>query len=212
MAATRLLYVMDPMCSWCWGFAPVLGALVEQAATLGVGVELRVGGLRREQASLTPAQRVRILGYWQAVNAASGQLFDFKRGLPPGFVYDTEPACRALVTARRLDERRVWALLQAIQQAFYQQGEDLTQARVLLALAEQVGFSRRAFAEHFDSPALHQATEADFAWVRDLGISGFPTLLGAGASGYALLTNGYQPLEQLQPLLQRWLAHGAVHA
>ena len=48
--------------------------------------------------------------------------------------------------------------------------------------------------------------------MRDLGISGFPTLLGAGASGYALLTNGYQPLAQLQPLLQRWLAHGAVHA
>ena len=24
----RLLYVMDPMCSWCWGFAPVAEALV----------------------------------------------------------------------------------------------------------------------------------------------------------------------------------------
>ncbi|MCR3834450.1 DsbA family protein, partial [Pseudomonas aeruginosa] len=23
MAKARLLYVMDPMCSWCWGFAPV---------------------------------------------------------------------------------------------------------------------------------------------------------------------------------------------
>ncbi|MEO8644510.1 MAG: DsbA family protein, partial [Pseudomonas sp.] len=22
MSVQRLLYVMDPMCSWCWGFAP----------------------------------------------------------------------------------------------------------------------------------------------------------------------------------------------
>ena len=28
--SARLLYVMDPMCSWCWGFAPVAEALVEQ--------------------------------------------------------------------------------------------------------------------------------------------------------------------------------------
>src|SRR3990167_5669901 len=42
----RLLYVMDPMCSWCWGFAPVLESLAEQAAAAGVGLrseERRVG-------------------------------------------------------------------------------------------------------------------------------------------------------------------------
>ena len=34
--SARLLYVMDPMCSWCWGFAPVLESLAEQAAAAGV--------------------------------------------------------------------------------------------------------------------------------------------------------------------------------
>ena len=33
--ASRLLYVMDPMCSWCWGFAPVVAALAEQADGAG---------------------------------------------------------------------------------------------------------------------------------------------------------------------------------
>jgi putative protein-disulfide isomerase len=31
--------------------------------------------------------------------------------MPDGFVYDTEPACRALVAARELDEQRAWKLL-----------------------------------------------------------------------------------------------------
>ena len=38
MSVRRLLYVMDPMCSWCWGFAPVANALVEQAHAAGVEV------------------------------------------------------------------------------------------------------------------------------------------------------------------------------
>ncbi len=209
--AGRLLYVMDPMCSWCWGFAPVLEALAEQAAVTGVPLHLVLGGLRRDQVAIDAAARVRYLGYWQAVNASTGQLFDFQAGLPEGLIYDTEPACRALVTARELDPASAWPLARLIQQAFYTEGADVTQAGVLRRLAEQAGIARNAFAEAFDSPAMHAATAADFAWVQDLGRAGFPTLLAERDGQLALLTNGYQPLETLAPLLTRWLeraAHG----
>ncbi len=208
---TRLLYVMDPMCSWCWGFAPVLHALTEQAAAVGVPLELVVGGLRQERAALDAAGRVRILGHWQAVNAMTGQLFNFDDGLPEGLVYHTEPACRALVTARQLDPARVWPLLELIQQAFYCEGRDVTQASVLRELATAASLPRQAFAEAFDSSAMQAATQKDFTWVQDLGIAGFPTLLAEHSGQKALLTNGYQPLEQLQPLLARWLER-ATHA
>ena len=207
----RLIYVMDPMCSWCWGFAPVLAALAAQAQAAGVPTDLVVGGLRQEQAALEPAGRVRILAHWQAVNASTGQLFNFNDGLPEGLVYHTEPACRALVAARQLDASKVWSLLELIQQAFYCQGRDVTRAGVLRELAEAAGLPRGEFAEAFDSPQAQAATQADFNWVQGLGIAGFPTLLAERNGQLALLTNGYQPLEQLQPLLARWLeraSHG----
>ncbi|QSL91897.1 DsbA family protein [Ectopseudomonas toyotomiensis] len=207
--ASRLLYVMDPMCSWCWGFAPVVEALAEQAAAAGVPLQIVVGGLRRDQVAIDAAARVRYLGYWQAVNASTGQLFDFEHGLPEGLVYDTEPACRALVTARQLDAASAWALLKLIQQAFYTEGADVTQASVLVQLAEQAGIPRIEFAEAFDSQAMQEATAADFTWVQDLGIAGFPTLLAERDGQLALLTNGYQPLEVLAPLLGRWLERAA---
>lgn len=209
--ASRLLYVMDPMCSWCWGFAPVVEALAEQAAAASVPLQIVVGGLRRDQVAVDAAARVRYLGYWQAVNASTGQLFDFERGLPEGLVYDTEPACRALVTARQLDAASAWTLLKLIQQAFYTEGADVTQASVLVQLAEQAGIPRIEFAEAFDSQAMQEATAADFTWVQDLGIAGFPTLLAERDGQLALLTNGYQPLEVLAPLLGRWLER-AAHA
>jgi putative protein-disulfide isomerase len=207
----RLLYVMDPMCSWCWGFAPVLESLAEQAAAAGVGLQLVLGGLRRDGVAIDAAARVRYLGYWQAVNASTGQLFNFEAGLPEGLVYDTEPACRALVTARSLAPDMVWPLAQLIQRAFYTEGVDVTRASVLVELAERAGIPRIVFAEAFDSAAQRDATAADVSWVQDLGIAGFPTLLAERNGQLALLTNGYQPLEVLQPLLARWLER-AAHA
>lgn len=201
----RLLYVMDPMCSWCWGFAPVLESLAEQAAAASVGLELVMGGLRRDGVAIDAAARVRYLGYWQAVNASTGQLFNFNAGLPEGLVYDTEPACRALVTARNLAPELVWPLARLIQRAFYTEGVDVTRASVLVELAERAGIPRIVFAEAFDSAAQRAATAADFSWTQDLGIAGFPTLLAERNGQLALLTNGYQPLDVLQPLLTRWL-------
>lgn len=203
--SARLLYVMDPMCSWCWGFAPVAEALIAQAREAGVPTRLVPGGLRSGGSALDAATRRYILEHWQAVAEATGQAFRFEGAMPDGFVYDTEPACRALVAARELDAERTWSLLALIQQAFYEQGVDITCAPQLVALAERCGFDRGRFAEAFSHAETRAATAADFSWVQGLGIAGFPTLLAERNGQLALLTNGYQPLERLQPLLGRWL-------
>ncbi|NIF16714.1 DsbA family protein [Pantoea sp. Cy-639] len=207
--SARLLYVMDPMCSWCWGFAPVAEALIAQAQAAGVATRLVPGGLRSGGSELDASTRKYILEHWQAVHDATGQAFRFEGAMPDGFVYDTEPACRALVAARELDESRVWGLLKLIQSAFYEQGVDVTRAPQLVELAVQAGYEREAFAQRFACHDTRAATTADFAWVQDLGIAGFPTLLAERNGQLALLTNGYQPLESLQPLLARWLQQAA---
>ncbi len=209
MSNARLLYVMDPMCSWCWGFAPVVEALAGQAAAADVPLQLVAGGLRTGHGAALDAHTKRyILEHWQAVNQATGQPFRFEGALPEGFVYDTEPACRALVVARSLAPELAWPLVKLIQQAFYAEGRDVTQASTLVALAEQAGIPRIEFAQGFDAASSHEATVADFTWVQDLGIAGFPTLLAERNGQLALLTNGYQPLDELAPLLGRWLERG----
>lgn len=201
----RLLYVMDPMCSWCWGFAPVAQALIAQAQDAGVQTQLVVGGLRSGSSALDSATRKYILEHWQAVAEATGQPFRFDGAMPDGFVYDTEPACRALVAARGVQCADVWTLLELIQRAFYEQALDVTRAPQLVDLAEQAGYAREAFAAAFSSADTRAQTAADFSWVQDLGIAGFPTLLAERNGQLALLTNGYQPLDKLEPLLGRWL-------
>ncbi|WP_187672669.1 DsbA family protein [Zestomonas carbonaria] len=201
---------MDPMCSWCWGFTPVVEALAEQAREAGVPTQLIAGGLRTGGgAALDLATRDYILEHWREVQRTTGQPFRFEGAMADGFVYDTEPACRALVAARSLDAESAWSLVKGIQHAFYAEGRDVGQPCVLAELAETAGLPRMVFVEAFDSTEQRAATVADFSWVQDLGIAGFPTLLAERDGQLALLTNGYQPLERLAPLLARWLERGA---
>jgi len=207
---TRLIYLMDPMCSWCWGFAPVFQALAEQAAAAGVAVHLVAGGLRAgQQAPIDSKMCDYILGHWREVQKRSGQPFNFDGAFKEGFVYDTLPACRALVAAKTLDNPKTWPLVSRMQRAFYVEGRDIVKPHLLVELAAEVGFKRSAFAKSYDSDPVEQALLADFAFAQNLGISGFPTLLAERAGSLALLTNGYQPLAQLEPLLARWLTHAA---
>lgn len=210
MQGPQLIYILDPMCSWCWGFNPILQQMLKQAQAAGVNVTLRVGGLRTgQQAVLDETKRAYILQHWRTVAKTTGQSFNFDKALPSGFLYDTEPACRALVVARGLDASLVFAFLDRLQHAFYQDAQDITQPSVLRDLAVQAGYAKEAFSDGFDSQESQIATQADFTWVRNLAISGFPSVLAEQQQQYALITNGYQPYTALEPLLSRWISINA---
>ena len=203
----RLIYVMDPMCSWCWGFAPVIDSIVALAPELTL--HLVAGGLRPGSGQqLDERTRSALAEHWQAVEAASGQPFVSPARLPDSFVYDTEPSCRALLVGRGLDALQAWPFARLMQQAFYLEAMDLSDTRVLLELAVQAGYDRTQFAEAYGSELARAAVAADFSWTRDLGIAGFPTLLAERDGHLALLANGYQSRDVVIPLFERWLAAG----
>ena len=84
------------------------------------------------------------------------------------------------------------------------------QGDVLFGVEIPAGFERSVFSEAFLGPDARNATFRDFLTAQELGIRGFPTLIaGSEAKGYALVTNGYRPLEDLLDPLERWWAAGA---
>jgi putative protein-disulfide isomerase len=209
-AQTRLIYFADPMCSWCYGFSPVVAALAEQLEGR-LPLDLVMGGLRAGNTEpMRDKDKEFIRGSWTRVGAATGQPFDFSFFDREGFVYDTEPACRAVVTARRLMPRMALPFIARVQQAFYAENRDITAAEELSQVAEEAGFDRAGFGAAFTAAETRNETFRDFLTAEALGIRGFPTLIaGSEEKGYALLTNGYRPLEDLAEPLERWLAAGA---
>ena len=77
------------MCSWCWGFSPVIHEIA-RCFTGQLDVQIHTGGLRAGNTRVMDNdQRMYILNHWFSVNEASGQPFDFSFKMPEGFVYDT---------------------------------------------------------------------------------------------------------------------------
>ena len=122
---------------------------------------------------------------WTRVGAASGQPFDFSFFDREGFVYDTEPACRAVVTARRLLPRMALPFMGRVAQAFYAENRDMTSLEEIAAVAEEAGFDREEFTTAFLGAEARNETFGDFLAAQELGIQGFPTLIaGSEAKGY----------------------------
>ncbi|MFZ4805721.1 MAG: DsbA family protein [Hyphomicrobiaceae bacterium] len=203
----HLLYVADPMCSWCYGFSPVIGAV---AAHFGdrLPIRLLMGGLRAGNTQAMREQdREYIRNAWTRVGAATGQPFDFAFFDRETFTYDTEPACRAVVVARTLNTPKALGYMAAVQRGFYGANRDTTNAEVLVDIAAEEGFDRPAFVEAIVSPDIKNATFRDFLVAQQAGIQGFPALLASrGGDEYALVTNGYRPLDGLIEALEDWMA------
>jgi putative protein-disulfide isomerase len=196
-----LWYFADPMCSWCWGFSPVIEA-VREAYRPRVKIALVLGGLRPgETEPLTASRRDEILHHWHQVHERTGQPFLFEGAMPEGFIYDTEPPSRAVLAVGSIDAEKIFPMFKAIQSAFYAEGRDVTQAGTLAELAAGLRIAREAFLRAFDSDEVRARTQAHFRHGRQAGVRGFPTLILQQDQELHLITHGWQPLADIRPAL-----------
>ena len=127
MPDREIIYVGDPMCSWCWGFAPVLDSLRDKYAER-FKLRIIVGGLRPgPQAEPLDARLKDFLRReWRHIHEVTGQPFDYAFLDREGFLYNTDPASRAVVTMRVMKPGAEHELFQRLQRAFYAENTDIT--------------------------------------------------------------------------------------
>jgi putative protein-disulfide isomerase len=197
------------MCSWCWGFTPVIDA-IKQAYEDRLKIALMLGGLRPGTTeSMTAARRAEILHHWHEVQRRTGQHFTFEDAMPDGFVYDTEPPSRAVIAVAEIKPDETFSFFKTVQAAFYVQRQDVTQTQTLAALAASHHIPAPQFLERFHADDVKAKTQTHFQQTQQAGVRGFPTVVLQDASGPMLLTHGYRPFDELQPQIEAWLARPA---
>ena len=208
MDGLHFIYFADPMCSWCYGFAPVMRQLRTRYGDVA-HVRLVMGGLRPGTTEPMPEQARRgLVHHWEEIGALAGVPFSPALADMEGFVYDTDPAARAVVLARRTSMDAGLDYLEAAHTAFYAQGRDVTKPEVLADVAAEQGFDRAAFLTALADEGLGRETWRDYAISQRAGATGFPTVvLGPNADGtYALVTRGYNKAESIFGGVDHWLA------
>jgi putative protein-disulfide isomerase len=214
----KLIFVGDPMCSWCYGFGKELSALAARHPELPV--EILVGGVRAGATDVLDesGKQFRLM-HWARVEESSGLPFNRKALAHENFVYNTEPICRAVVTARRLaPETDQLQVFRALQRAFYVDGLDTTDGAVLAQAAvaelegQGVAVDAATFQAAWSDSITIAATRAEFAQVRAMGIRSFPFLLLEASGQLIEISPGYAQVSQLERQLNealRWLMAAA---
>jgi len=174
----RLYYVHDPMCSWCYAFAPTWQRIAA-ATPAGLDVELLVGGLAPDSDVPMPAEmRAYIENTWRRIQlVVPGTIFNFdywQRATPRRSTY---PACRAVLAAKHFDPALEWPMIAAIQRAYYREARNPSDIDTLAALATELGIDRTAFTSWCAGDACHAQLERELTKTRALGVMGFPSLV-----------------------------------
>lgn len=205
----EVLYVADPLCTWCWGFAQVSRELAQAVAGKA---RLRVlpGGLSLDRAEPLQAHEVAMMqAEWQRVHAATGQPFDFEHPVDTQTLFDSGPPCRALALMSKLHPEQALAYLHALQQAFFVERRDLRSPTTLCALAASCGANRIDFAAALAGPEADTAFHTDWLLAQQLGLHAYPAVAMRSANSYALLTVGYKPWVRLAQHVRKWLDNSA---
>lgn len=201
----KLIYVGDPMCSWCYGFAPELSAVINEYKG-DMKVELVMGGLRPYFDQKMTEMKDFLTHHWEDVHKASGQPFTYDILNRSDLAYDTEPPARAVVVVRSMDPQMEYPFFVEVQRAFYFENMDMNLTTSYHEILNGLGLSTEVFDNKFESEEFKSAIKNDFARASELGASSFPTLfIQSGTETPQLIAKGYVKHSVLSERVSKFL-------
>lgn len=200
---TEIIYVGDPLCSWCWGISPALNRLQVAAAREGIPYRIVVGGLRPGGGDEWNEQFKDFLAHhWEEVNQRSGQPFGDALFELDDFNYDTEPPCRAVVAARLLDPAKEARFFELTQHFFYVKNNDPGALEFYRPICREIGLDFTEFSNTFNGDEAKEITEREFRMNRQWGVSGYPTVIYRKGNDMTAIARGYAEYDELWERVQ----------
>lgn len=199
-----IIYVGDPMCSWCWGISPQLNALKRYGEQEGIPFDIVMGGLRPGGGDeWNPKFQSFLKHHWEEVNKRSGQPFNFDLLAKDYFNYDTEPACRAVVTARSIAPEKAVQFYELVQHSFYVKSKDPKELEFYQSICDELSLDYQEFSKKFNSEEMIAATQNDFLQNRQWGVRGFPTVIYKKNDQLHLIARGYADYAAMKQAIER---------
>ena len=194
----KLIYVGDPMCSWCYGIAEELAQTTEHYNKT-LDLEIIMGGLRAGGGEEWNTQFKDFLKHhWEDVGMLSGQPFKFDILKWESFDYDTEPSCRAVVTVQSIDNKQALAFFKEVQKGFYLENRDPKTIEFYKPICQQMGINFELFSDKFESNEMKAATKQHFQKSQQIGVRSFPTILVEYKGQLHLVASGYSTFEKMK--------------
>lgn len=201
----RVIFVSDPLCSWCWAMAPHVRDTISALADR-VQFDLLLGGINvGGDQPVGDRGRRRFAELWPRVTETTGQTFSHR--LPEGnFVYNSLRACIGVEAMRQLTGKPPFEYLHQLQARFFVQAEDITCPDVLADAAAERGVDRAQFLGRLADDTLPWAVQEQFVESKRYGTNALPSVLVDSDAGRRLFAGGWVSAPQLVSDIEAWLA------
>ncbi|TCK99624.1 putative protein-disulfide isomerase [Roseivirga ehrenbergii] len=201
----EIIYVGDPMCSWCWGISNHLKTLKSEYPQFKFSIV--VGGLRPGGGEAWDDEMKEFLKHhWEEVTKRSGQPFGYSLFDKESFNYDTEPPCRAVVASRKWMGENELQFFESVSRKFYVDNEDPSEPEFYRSICQEFDIPFEPFKQIFESDETKYNTHQEFQLNRQWGVKGYPTVLFKSGNQLFQINHGYTEFEQMQFVIEKILS------
>jgi len=199
---SSLLYFASPMCSWCWGFSPVIEKLRQAHPSKQIRLVLTPFRVDTTE-PMDKKLRDYVLGQWRNVHSVTSQPFDFNFSVPDDFSYNTTLVGLAIKAFKQQHINEELDFVKKLQYAFYADNKNITDEKVLCLLVEEFSIDVENFKNAMLTQQINAELQQDFDLCEKLSVKSYPTLMYEHDDKYMVLAEGYLPYAELKPRIEQ---------
>lgn len=197
---SKLIYIMDPLCGWCYGNSINTQKLFEKYKDK-IDFEVLPAGMwtgenaRKQSKQMAQFIRKHDPQVQQTTGTEFGKdYFEFIEN--ENIILDSEVPSRAIVVVKKLSASQIVPFTIEIQKARYWYGKDLNKDETYLTICEKLGLDKTEFLKFFYSDSIKKETQETFNLARQYA-SSYPTLLAEKEGEIYILEQGYASFETI---------------
>ena len=195
----KIIFVTDPMCSWCWGMADSIKETHEKYKDK-IELDLMLGGTNAASTDFVGEYGKKFLfRLWQEIHETTGKEFGFK--LPQSYVHNSLLPCLAIELLKVEDLDKAFDLLYELQSLFFVKGLNINDMSLLLEALSNYGVTKEKGALELRQSKLEERVRFQFENSRSFGTTVLPNILFDDGKRYRLLLGGYADCEVIENTL-----------
>jgi len=211
-----LIYCYDAYCGWCYGFSPVISRISNEYSQQFRTEVLSGGMILSEKPAHIEVMASYIRDAYKTVEEYTGIQFgaDFLWHIfnpdQSDWFPDSEKPAIAMCIFKEIYPSRQVEFVSDLQYALNFEGRDLCDNEAYRHLLEKYELNADEFYEKLASETYKDKAHYEFAQVKHLQVTGYPTvLLQMSPSKFYLLARGYTNYESLRERIEKVLAENA---
>ena len=205
---TKIYYVMDTMCGWCYGFSEVINQAHEtykddldfSILPAGMWTGENVKKMNSSLGQFMSAHNV-------TITKLTGKKFgtEFEKNILQNkeAVLDSWPGAKAVIIMQTIKKESTFAYLKEVQKAFYVHGKDTNDWQLYADIAERFGVSQEIFKKEYFSEEASTKVQECFALAEQLGVATYPNVVAVKDGKAKLISQGHMKFSELTVLLKK---------